>query len=236
MQKKIDIKIEDRLNKAKEKRTKLKASLSNKFLFGEKEYFVQIGDKLNIKDDGEMKSDEEKYNKISWSSSDKTIATVSKTGVVTAKKAGTVTITAKASISGKKTSYKVKCYGNLDDIHFEQSEYVFDAKDYGDIKLKLISENQDVLDSMPVDDWDVTCEYINPYMEENAEIDRYANGGTSTVRLYVIFPADFKVTLTTDEGKTISCTVKFLNSEYNTWTYEPVNEEAEGLDDAYDDY
>lgn len=92
---------------------------------------------------------------------------------MTAKKEDTVTITAKASISGKKTSCKVKCYDNMDDIRFEKSEYVFDANNYDGVWLKLVSENQDVLDSLPVDDWDVKCEYINPYMQEHAEIERY---------------------------------------------------------------
>lgn len=233
--KKINTKIEKQLNNAKAKKEKLKAALSNKFVFGGEEYYVQIGDKVNLKKDGEMKSDEEKYNKLSWTSSNNSIATVSKDGIVTAKKEGTVTITAKASISGKKTSCKVKCYDNMDDIRFEKSEYVFDANNYDGVWLKLVSENQDVLDSLPVDDWDVKCEYINPYMQEHAEIERYINCGPSTIRLYLAFLADFKVTLTTGEGKTISCTVKFLNSECNSWTYQPVNEEAEGIDDIYDD-
>ena len=47
--------------------------------------------------------------KITWTSSNKKVATVSSKGKVTAKKAGTATITAKTS-NGKKANRK-KCYG-----------------------------------------------------------------------------------------------------------------------------
>ncbi|MCM1284224.1 MAG: flavodoxin [Muribaculaceae bacterium] len=46
--------------------------------------------------------------KVTWSSSNKKVLTVSKKGVITAKKAGTATITAKAKSGGKKVKCKVK--------------------------------------------------------------------------------------------------------------------------------
>lgn len=48
--------------------------------------------------------------KISWKSSNKKVATVSKKGKVTAKKAGSATIT--ATVAGKKLTCKVKVYGS----------------------------------------------------------------------------------------------------------------------------
>lgn len=232
--KKIDTKISKKLNNAKAKKEKLQAALSNKFLFGGDEYYVKIGEKVNLKQDGKMKSDKEKYNKISWTSSNNSIATVSKNGVVTAKKEGTVTITAKTSISGKKTSCKVKCYDNMDDIHFEKSEYIFDANNYDEtIELKLVSSNQDVLDCTNIDYWNLRYEYVNSYVNEWAEIDRYPSYEPSMVRLHVVTPADFKLTLITEEGKAVSCNVKFTNSKYNNMKPEQVQNVENNEDEEY---
>jgi putative cell wall-binding protein len=54
---------------------------------------------------------------IKWSSSDKSIVTVSKKGVVTGKKSGTVTITAK--YGKKKTECIVKVWDTEEDIVYE---------------------------------------------------------------------------------------------------------------------
>lgn len=45
--------------------------------------------------------------KIKWTTSNKKVATISKSGKITAKKAGTVKITAKTA-DGKKVTFKVK--------------------------------------------------------------------------------------------------------------------------------
>lgn len=63
---------------------------------------MRIGRTLQLKAQKSPKSDD----KVAWSSSDKKVATVDKKGLVTAKKAGTATITAKLP-SGKMDTCKI---------------------------------------------------------------------------------------------------------------------------------
>lgn len=82
-----------------------------------------------------------KDNTISWSSSNKKIVTISKSGKVTAKKAGTVTITAKASLSGKKSSCKVKVILRATDIILEQTEQTLKLGDKLQLQASLLPSN-----------------------------------------------------------------------------------------------
>lgn len=82
-----------------------------------------------------------KDNTISWSSNNKKIATVSKSGKVTAKKTGTVTIIAKASLSGKKSSCKVKVIIRATDIVLDQTEQTLKLGDKLQLYYSLLPDN-----------------------------------------------------------------------------------------------
>lgn len=62
------------------------------------------------------------YNQITWSSSDPSVVSVSKKGTITAKKGGTVTITAKTSLSHKTTKLKVVVTIPVTKLNLSQDE------------------------------------------------------------------------------------------------------------------
>ncbi len=88
---------------------KVVLKVSDKTVTG-KTYTLKKGKKVTVKatvTDANGKKVTSGNQKITWSTSNKKVATVSKSGKVTAKKAGTVTITAKTA-DGKKVTFKVK--------------------------------------------------------------------------------------------------------------------------------
>lgn len=77
-----------------------------------------------------------KANKIKWTTSDKTVATVSGTGKVTGKSAGTATIT--ATLDGKSVQYKVRVH--VASVTFKQPKgYVIEAGDQMNLTQEIES-------------------------------------------------------------------------------------------------
>ena len=88
---------------------KVVLKVSDKTVTG-KTYTLKKGKKVTVKatvTDAKGKKVTSGNQKITWTTSNKKVATISKSGKITAKKAGTVTITAKTA-DGKKVTFKVK--------------------------------------------------------------------------------------------------------------------------------
>lgn len=91
--------------KVKFKATKNKVSVAKLTVTGKKTMKVKSSQKLTLG----LAPATADNQKVTWTSSDKKVATVNKNGKVTAKKKGTVTITATAKDgSGKKATFKIK--------------------------------------------------------------------------------------------------------------------------------
>ena len=102
---------------------------------------MKAGDTLKVTAEAGPANAENK--KVTWSSSDESIAVVDATGVVTAKKAGTVTITAAATDgSGVKGSIEIQVQKEeiqklpFDDV--KEGEWYYDAV-YGVFNKKLMT-------------------------------------------------------------------------------------------------
>lgn len=126
-------------------------------------------------------------NKVKWKSSNTAVVSVSSAGVVTAKKAGTATITAKASISGKSGKCKIKVVAPY--IKFEKNNYTFDIKNMDWSSYILLP--QAILLSFKVDsnityiDADITSsnpEVLDPCSSNHYD-DKYGTINKVDVRL-----------------------------------------------------
>ncbi|MCM1364608.1 MAG: Ig-like domain-containing protein [Faecalibacterium sp.] len=129
---------------------------------------------------------------ITWSTSDKSIATVSAKGVVKAVKGGTATITAKSS-NGLTVKCTVKITQYVSSVKFEKNEYSVYIGDT--VNLKAI---------------------INPSSATNQSVTWKSSDGTvaavsSNGVVSGIKEGEAKITVTTaDGGKTATCVVKVL--------------------------
>ncbi len=83
-------------------------------------YKLSKGDKLTLS----CYMSETKYNKVLWSSSNESVATVSKKGVVKAVGSGEATITAQASVSGGKVKFKISVYKDLKSVSVTDVVYI----------------------------------------------------------------------------------------------------------------
>lgn len=107
------------ISKKNAKVNKLKKALKNTVTIkGTKKAKVGSTIKLTAK-----KKYSESYNKVTWKSSDDSIASVDKNGKVSVKQAGDVTITATLSVSGKKAEYKIKGYIAAESLTTDAESY-----------------------------------------------------------------------------------------------------------------
>ena len=124
---------------------------------------------------------------VKWSTSDKKLATVDENGVVTAKRTGTVTITATTE-NGKTATCKVVVKKAPESIALNKTELTLRAKTTYTFKKTITPTN-----SATSYKW----ESSNP---DVAKV--YSNGKIVTLQ-----PGTTVITVTTHNGKSASCTV-----------------------------
>ena len=150
-------KTKKKINAKKAELKKLKKALTDTPKIKDKIAELRIGDTYKIS--ASMKNKTGKYNKITWSSSNSSICTV-KNGKLTGIAEGTCTIKAKASVSKKTDSFKIKIvenngepiqYGDHKIILSEtnmvfnipgvETIYIETGKDLEEISFKICDEN-----------------------------------------------------------------------------------------------
>ncbi len=113
--------LSNKIISLEKKLKKLKNTKNNSFLVYPSDVKILKGATFNIELQGNWKEKNAFYQGLSFSSNKKSIASVSKSGVVKAKKYGKATVTAKAKVSGKKT--KVRFNVSKPYIKFPKSKY-----------------------------------------------------------------------------------------------------------------
>lgn len=170
-------------------------------------YYVIVGNSVAIKLNGI------KANKIKWSSAKKSIATVSKKGVITGVKKG------KATITGKYKSLKFKITVNVCDK--DDNEYNIKDIDVKFKKTKIYEDDRDLY-------WEITFTFTNKgsvptYFQSPYDITTYINNveaeedDDKNAYKKVKNGASVDVTYTYEvrSGDKIDCNVTMYNEDYD---------------------
>lgn len=181
---------ESKITKKEDKITKLNEILKNTVTIeGTKK--AEVGSTIKLTAEKKYK---ESYNKLTWKSSDNSIASVDKNGKVKVKKAGTVTITATLSISGKKASYKITSYVVAEDLTTDANYY----------QLK-VGETSKI--NVTVSPSDCTEEIM--WSSSDEDIVTVDSDGT----IEGIEAGEAEITVETESGAEVTVTVEVLEDE-----------------------
>jgi len=143
-----------------------------------------------------------KYNSIKWTSSNKTVATIDKTGKIVAKKTGKTTITAKSTLSGKSTKCTITVTNKIKDLEFEEyfyNIYTGQLPDSQKTTLKLKYSPSNSLENITVTSSNTDVAEIVSYKKGIVTIK--FNGSLD----------ETTISAKTSSGVTTSCTVYFFD-------------------------
>lgn len=182
-------KYEKKLKKKKQTLKKLKTALTNDVTIYYDVTKATVGETIELT---AKKTKKESYNKISWTSSNKSIATVSKDGVVKGKKVGSVKITAKMSISGKKHTIKLTFVNAVKKITLNNNDLSLELGDTFQLKATLSPSN---------------AEKSISWYSDNDKIVTVSNGLVKAKKI-----GTTTIIAETNNGLTAKCKVKVIDS------------------------
>ena len=133
-------------------------------------------------------------SKLTWSSSNKKVATVSSKGIVTAKKAGTTTITAKSS-NGKKATCKITVKGNAN-----KSGVKLDKSEATIVKDKKLTLKATVTGGGKISSWKSSDTTVATVSKSGVVTAKKAGTATITVK--------------TKGGSTAKAVIKVVNNQF----------------------
>lgn len=178
------------ISKKNAKVNKLKKALTNTVTIkGTKKAKVGSTIKLTAK-----KKYSESYNKVTWKSSDDSIASVDQNGKVSVKQAGDVTITATLSVSGKKAEYKIKGYIAAESLTTDAESYQLKVGETAKINITV----------SPVE----STEEIE-WISSDEDIVTVSSDGT----IEGIDVGEAEITASTESGAEVTVTVEVVDAD-----------------------
>lgn len=186
-------KYERELKKKQQRLKKLETAMTNKVSITYDENCAAVGETIYLIANKRKK---DSYNKISWESSNNSIATVSKYGAVKGKKAGSVKITAKMSVSGKKSTVKLTFVQPAQKITLNSNDISLEMEHAYQLKGIILPENskKDIY-------WDTS----------NKKIAAVTNNGL----VKAVGLGEATITAKTHNGLSAKCKVKVIDSSEN---------------------
>lgn len=178
-----------KLKKKQQTLKKLKTALTNDVTIYYDITKAAVGETIDLT---AKKSKKESYNKVLWTSSNKSIATVSKDGVVKGKKIGSVKITAKMSVSGKKHTIKLTFVNAAKKVSLNKNTLSLELGDTFQLKTAVSPAN---------------AEKSISWYSDNNKIATVSNGLVKAKKL-----GTTTITAETHNGLTAKCKIKVIDS------------------------
>lgn len=210
------VKTKQKIEKINKKITKCKRALKDKYTLFDTE--IKVGQKQTL--DGSWKY-LGFYNTLSWKSSDNSIASIDQKGRLTAKKAGKVTISVKASASEITTKQTYTIMGEPTSVTLSEQEVTMHTEYNYHVALKVITNPaKSVVKSMV---WSSSDPNVATVTQDGDVYSAGAGKCTITVVVNGKLSATCQVTVEQDESEIIDDTpldYPDFNDPDDEWTYE----------------